>query len=114
MPVHALVVEPRALAAPRPGPATARGVAWGGEGGIDRVEVRIDGGPWRAAELDPPRGEYARRFWSAPWIASAGRHHIEVRATDAAGRCQPEQVRWNQRGYANNSVHGVWVSVDAD
>ncbi|HEX4365098.1 MAG TPA: sulfite oxidase [Solirubrobacteraceae bacterium] len=114
MPVHALVVEPCEDSGQRPGPATARGVAWGGEGGIALVEMRIDGGPWRRADLGPSRGAYARRFWKAPWIASAGRHRIEVRATDATGRCQPEQVRWNQRGYANNAVHGAWVSVDTD
>lgn len=114
MPIHALVVEPRMLDAPPAGPATVRGVAWGGEDGIDRVEVRIDGAPWRAAELGPSRGPYARRFWSAPWIASAGRHHIEVRATDAAQRSQPDEVHWNPGGFANNAVHGVWVSVGAD
>jgi len=114
MPVHALVVEPRTLDAPPAGPAMARGVAWGGEGGIDRIEVRIDGGRWRRAELEPARGLYARRFWSASWTATPGRHHVEVRATDAAQRCQPEEVRWNPGGYANNAVHGVWVSVEAD
>ncbi len=112
LPVHALIAEPRTLDAPRPGSATVRGVAWGGEGGIDRVDVRIDGGPWRAAELAPSRGTYARRFWSAPWIATPGRHQIEVRATDAANNRQPEVVRWNPGGYANNAVHGVVVTVD--
>ncbi len=113
LPVHALIVEPQAPGPVPAGPAIARGVAWGGAGGIARVELRVDGGPWRAAELGPSRGAYARRFWSAPWLATDERHRLEVRATDAAGHAQPDGVVWNPGGYANNAVHGVTVSVPA-
>lgn len=113
LPVHALIVDPGPHIAPRPGPTSVRGAAWGGSGGVERVEIRIDGGDWRAAELGPSRGEYARRFWSARWTATPGRHRIEVRATDAAGQAQPDGVRWNPGGYANNAVHGVVVTVAA-
>ena len=111
LPVHALVVDPGAHAALIPGATTVRGVAWGGTGGVDRVEIRIDGGDWLPAQLGPSRGAYARRFWTALWTATAGRHRIEVRATDATGQAQPDGVRWNPGGYANNAVHGVAVSV---
>ena len=111
LPVHALVVEPGARAALAPGVVSVRGAAWGGSGGVDHVDVRIDGGRWLPAQLGPSRGAYARRFWSAQWPATPGRHHIEVRATDASGQAQPEGVRWNPGGYANNAVHGVTVFV---
>jgi sulfane dehydrogenase subunit SoxC len=113
LPIHALVVEPGARSSVRPGDATVRGVVWGGDGGVDRVEIRIDGGPWHAAELGASRGAFARRFWAAAWHATPGEHRVEVRATDAAGQSQPEAVRWNPGGYANNAVHGVTFTVQA-
>jgi len=101
LPVHALVLDG--------GPELVRGIAWGGEGGVARVDVRADGGPWRPAELGPSRGAYARRFWSARRPASA--RVLEVRATDAAGLAQPGEPRPNPCGYANNSVHRVEMQV---
>ena len=80
------------------------GVAWGGRGGVERVDVRIDGGPWRAAELGADRGPWARRFWHARRRAGSV---VEVRATDMAGAAQPADVPHNVCGYANNAVHRV-------
>ena len=46
---------------------TLLGAAWGAP--ISRVEVQIDGGPWRAATLDRPRERsgFAWRFWHLDW-----------------------------------------------
>jgi hypothetical protein len=33
------------------------------------------------------------------------------RATDAAGRTQPAEPAWNRKGYANNAVQRVPVTV---
>ena len=35
------------------GRVTVAGIAWAQHTGIDRVEVRLDGGPWQPAELAP-------------------------------------------------------------
>jgi DMSO/TMAO reductase YedYZ molybdopterin-dependent catalytic subunit len=78
------------------------GAAWGGP--IQRVEVRIDDGPWRAATID--RGhdhEFAWRFWHLDWMdAAAGEHRITSRAIDKAGHGQPamnDPVIANKRTY---------------
>ncbi len=65
------------------------GAAWGGS--IDRVEVRIDDGPWREARLDRSNlAENAWVFWSLGWEdASTGEHGITSRAIDTRGRVQP-------------------------
>jgi DMSO/TMAO reductase YedYZ molybdopterin-dependent catalytic subunit len=65
------------------------GAAWGAP--IARVEVRIDEGPWREAEID--RSEEARfawKIWSLDWPEAApGEHAITSRAIDTAGNVQP-------------------------
>ncbi len=65
------------------------GAAWGAT--IARVEVRIDEGPWREAELDRSNtAEHAWVFWSLDWQdASPGEHRITSRAIDTAGNVQP-------------------------
>lgn len=65
------------------------GAAWGAP--IDRVEVRIDDGDWRVAELDlSETPEHAWTIWSVDWPnPTAGSHTITSRAVDAAGNIQP-------------------------
>jgi hypothetical protein len=36
---------------------------------------------------------------------------LSARATDIAGRTQPERAEWNRLGYGNNSIHSVTVHV---
>jgi DMSO/TMAO reductase YedYZ molybdopterin-dependent catalytic subunit len=111
MPIHALLIDPAPDARVPAGLLELRGIAWGGQGGVARVEVRVDDGPWRDARLGPDRGPWARRFWSAARRAAPGARRIEVRASDAAGDVQPDQPPLNVYGYANNAVHRVTVMV---
>ena len=64
------------------------GVAWAPTRGIERVEVRIDDGPWTQADLAAPLDVDSWRQWVLPWDATPGRHTISVRATDGAGQTQ--------------------------
>jgi sulfane dehydrogenase subunit SoxC len=97
-----------------PGPATIRGRAWSGFGAIERVELSTDGGATFAeARLDAPLGAAAWRGWSFDWDASPGRHELCSRATDAAGNIQPLDPPWNLKGYANNAVERIPVTVAA-
>ena len=65
------------------------GAAWGGA--IDRVEVRIDDGPWVPATMTSGRDrEFAWKFWSLEWTAATpGEHTITSRAIDREGNIQP-------------------------
>jgi DMSO/TMAO reductase YedYZ molybdopterin-dependent catalytic subunit len=65
------------------------GAAWGGA--IEKVEVRIDDGPWMAATIDQSEtAEFAWKIWSVESIAlSAGEHTVTSRATDNMGSAQP-------------------------
>jgi hypothetical protein len=89
-----------------------RGRSWSGAAPIDRVEVSTDGGAtWSRAELGAP-GPWVR--WSLPWEPrEPGRHELLARATDAAGRSQPDAVPYNDNGYLFWAVvrHPVRVSA---
>jgi DMSO/TMAO reductase YedYZ molybdopterin-dependent catalytic subunit len=73
------------------GPTEVAGVAWAPDRGIDRVEVRIDDGPWQAARMSRPITGAAWVQWALAWDAAPGRHSLEVRATDATGTVQTDQ-----------------------
>jgi len=67
------------------------GVAWAQTRGISRVEVRIDNGDWRSAELSPEVDADIWRQWWLPVDFRPGSHLITVRATSADGETQPGQ-----------------------
>ncbi|MGE0795087.1 MAG: molybdopterin-dependent oxidoreductase [Acidimicrobiia bacterium] len=74
------------------GRVAVAGVAWAQGRGIDAVEVRIDGGPWRRAELADEVGPATWRQWHLPWTATEGRHVLEVRATAGDGEVQTGEL----------------------
>ncbi|MFC0005958.1 molybdopterin-dependent oxidoreductase [Micromonospora siamensis] len=75
------------------GRVTVAGVAWAQHRGISTVEVSVDGGPWRAAELLPTASADTWVQWRYAWPATPGGHSLRVRATDGTGAVQPEQRR---------------------
>lgn len=70
------------------GPVTVAGVAWAQHVGVAAVDVRVDEGPWRPAQLADDVSVDAWRQWVYRWDAEPGRHALEVRATDRAGLVQ--------------------------
>jgi len=81
---------PRGLASVS-GKVNIAGVAWAQTRGIDAVEVQIDDGPWRKAELANALNKNTWRQWRIEWDADkagGGRHEIRVRATDGTGAIQ--------------------------
>jgi DMSO/TMAO reductase YedYZ molybdopterin-dependent catalytic subunit len=67
-----------------------RGVAFGGDRGISRVEVSIDDGKaWQDANIDYPGTKLTWVLWSYDWRpAVAGTYTLVVRATDGEGAVQ--------------------------
>jgi DMSO/TMAO reductase YedYZ molybdopterin-dependent catalytic subunit len=70
------------------GRVAVAGVAWAQHRGIERVEVRVDGGPWQEARLGADASIDTWRQWVLPWDAAPGRHTLRVRATDRTGTPQ--------------------------
>jgi DMSO/TMAO reductase YedYZ molybdopterin-dependent catalytic subunit len=67
------------------------GVAWAPTRGIERVEVRVDEGPWQEATLAARLDVDCWRQWFLAWEATPGRHVIAVRATDGRGEVQTDE-----------------------
>ncbi|MCB0964049.1 MAG: hypothetical protein KDA98_12240 [Acidimicrobiales bacterium] len=70
------------------GRTVVAGVAWAPTRGIDRVEVRVDDGPWREATLGPVASDDTWVQWWWAWDAPPGEHAVAVRATDGNGDVQ--------------------------
>ncbi|WP_234320492.1 molybdopterin-dependent oxidoreductase [Streptomyces sp. SBT349] len=82
---------PRPSAPPRPGEVAVAGVAWAPHTGIERVEVRVDEGPWHEAELADEATPDSWRQWVWRWEATPGEHRLQVRATDRTGTTQTDE-----------------------
>ncbi|MEW2611117.1 sulfite oxidase [Streptomyces sp. NPDC047880] len=82
------------------------GRSWSGAGAVARAEVSTDGGAnWRTARPhDRPRTSTWTR-WSLSWQPEApGATHLLARATDSAGRTQPDLAVPNTLGYLFDAV----------
>lgn len=74
------------------GIVTVAGVAWCQHTGISAVQVKVDDGPWYAAQLADAISADTWRQWRWDWPAKTGHHVLTVRATDANGRVQTARV----------------------
>ncbi|MEU6987909.1 sulfite oxidase [Streptomyces sp. NPDC046324] len=101
---------PKPFARPAAGRVVVAGVAWAQRRGIDRVEVRIDDGPWREADLAAQDTVDTWRQWSFPWNATPGGHTVTVRATDGTGAVQTER-RTRTVPDGASGLHSVFVTV---
>ncbi|MEY9968045.1 DMSO/TMAO reductase YedYZ molybdopterin-dependent catalytic subunit [Streptacidiphilus sp. MAP12-16] len=86
------------------------GVAWAQHKGIQRVEVRVDGGPWQTADLAAEDSTDTWRQWVWQWPATPGSHRLEVRATDHTGYTQTDQ-KVDARPNGATGFHSVTVNV---
>ena len=110
--VRSLITEPEADAKVEPGEMTLRGVAWSGAAPIARVEVSISAGPWQEARLMSERKRHSWQGWELiARLEQRGPTVISARATDMAGRTQPDLPEWNRLGYGNNAIQKIRVDV---
>jgi DMSO/TMAO reductase YedYZ molybdopterin-dependent catalytic subunit len=110
--VRALITEPSAEQEVERGELAIRGVAWSGAATIARVEVSVDGGPWQETRLVGEQNRHSWRWWELiTRIDEPGTMTLRARATDRAGRTQPEQSEWNRFGYGNNAIQELSVHV---
>lgn len=108
--VSSRIDTPRPLSTIDAGQRVIGGVAWAQERGISRVDVRIDGGPWRAARLGPDAGVDYWRQWYLPWDATRGQHQLAVRAVDGDGNTQTP-VRATPFPEGSSGIQEVVVTV---
>lgn len=76
------------------GRIAVRGIAFGGDGGLQAVEVSTDGGEnWNEAEVteQPNPDGIAWSLWQYDWTAEAGQHELKVRMISSDGEVQTEE-----------------------
>ncbi|MFI5820496.1 molybdopterin-dependent oxidoreductase [Streptomyces rishiriensis] len=108
---QARIDTPKPFARPASGTVMVAGVAWAQHRGIDKVQVRVDDGPWQEARLAAEDSRDTWRQWSFPWTASKGGHTLTVRATDRTGTVQTEKRARTMPDGASGR-HSVVVTVD--
>jgi DMSO/TMAO reductase YedYZ molybdopterin-dependent catalytic subunit len=90
-----------------------RGYARSPAAPIREVVWSADGGrQWTPARLIPPNRKYAWVEFAFEWKATVGEHALMTRATDEAGRTQPDRVPFNVAGYLFNMVHPHPVVIE--
>jgi hypothetical protein len=58
------------------------------------------------------RKPYNWQWWELiTHVQESGSVTLRARATDLAGRTQPEIAKWNHLGYRNNAIHPVKVRI---
>jgi DMSO/TMAO reductase YedYZ molybdopterin-dependent catalytic subunit len=70
------------------------------------VEVRIDDGPWQAAQIEPESTQYSWKIFRFAWSgATPGEHTVVSRVTDINGQVQPtsEQMPEKPTRWENNA-----------
>jgi DMSO/TMAO reductase YedYZ molybdopterin-dependent catalytic subunit len=95
-------------------PIEVKGIAYGGDRGISRVELSFDdGNSWREAEIYYSGGDLAWSLWKTEWMPDAARDYtLVVRATDGEGDVQ----EWEEdRGFFSGvtGFHKIAVHVTA-
>ena len=101
-----------------PGWYELTGLAWSGQGLIDRVEITLDGGrTWQDARLQQPRFPKAFTRFRLPWQWDGKPAVIASRATDESGYVQPAKeelvaVRGTNSGYHFNGIKLWRVGAD--
>ncbi len=115
MPVKSLITFPEAGTVVNGKTLDVRGHAWAGDRSVQQVDLSVDfGASWIKAKLEKPKNRYAWQQWSARiTFPTKGYYEILARATDKKGRMQPFAVTWNEKGYLNNSMPRVPVTVQA-
>jgi DMSO/TMAO reductase YedYZ molybdopterin-dependent catalytic subunit len=110
--VRALITEPAHGQQLPHGEVTVRGVAWSGAAPIARVEVSVSGARWQDARLIGERQRHRWQWWELiTRTDTPGRLSVRARATDMAGRTQPEVAEWNRLGYGNNAIQEIVIDV---
>jgi hypothetical protein len=90
-----------------------RGIAFGGDCGVSRVEVSVDDGrSWQTTALGSDVGKYSFRQWNSQiTIPQSGNITVQVRCTNTKSEIQPTEPNWNSAGFMRNVIERIQLAV---
>jgi DMSO/TMAO reductase YedYZ molybdopterin-dependent catalytic subunit len=90
-----------------------RGIAFGGDTGVAKVELSSDGGKtWQPTTLGKDHGKHSFRQWeSNVSLPAHGNHSLTVRCINLAGEVQPDAANWNTSGFMRNVIETVQLTA---
>jgi DMSO/TMAO reductase YedYZ molybdopterin-dependent catalytic subunit len=90
-----------------------RGIAFGGDTGVAKVELSSDGGKtWQPTTLGKDDGKYSFRPWESDIsLPAQGNHSLTVRCMNLAGEVQPDAANWNTSGFMRNVIETVQLTA---
>jgi DMSO/TMAO reductase YedYZ molybdopterin-dependent catalytic subunit len=94
-------------------PILVRGIAFGGDCGVAKVDVSTDNGKtWGPTQLGKDEGRYSFRQWQTRiMLPSPGRYTLRVRCTNDNRETQPDNPNWNPAGFMRNVIESVDVNA---
>jgi DMSO/TMAO reductase YedYZ molybdopterin-dependent catalytic subunit len=94
-------------------PVALRGIAFGGDCGVARVDLSTDGGAtWRPVALGADEGKYGFRRWTGEAAApGSGTLDVLIRCTNTNGVAQPMEPNWNGAGYLRNVIEHLSLAI---
>jgi hypothetical protein len=92
-------------------PVIFRGIAFGGDCGVARVDLSTDRGQgWHQTQLGKDEGKYGFRQWQTQLtLPTPGEYNVLVRCTNNNGVMQPDTVNWNPAGFMRNVVETTGI-----
>ena len=98
---------------PAGAPTLVRGIAFGGDTGVGKVDLSTDGGKtWQPTKLGPDAGKYSFRQWeTSVTLADRGSHALMVRCTNDGSVAQSQVPNWNPAGFMRNVIETTPITV---
>lgn len=92
-------------------PTLVRGIAFGGDTGVARVDLSLDSGKaWQPTQLGRDEGKYSFRQWQTEFTPDVrGEQTVMVRCTNTSGVVQPSMPVWNPPGFMQNVIESMPV-----
>ena len=93
-------------------PLEVRGIAFGGDCGVQAVDLSADGGSsWLPTRLGGDEGQYSFRRWQLDLTLPPGEHVLMVRCKNTKDEVQPPTANWNPSGYMRNVIEKTSIAA---